>query len=81
MLARDALRDELSGIIAELTVGVFRGCPPGHGTGTLISAWETAHHTQFERYAQMVAELRQASGLDMPMVSVALRELRGLTRG
>ncbi len=81
MLARDALRDELSGIIAELTVGVFRECPPGHGTGTLISAWETAHHTQFERYAQMVAELRQASGLDMPMVSVALRELRGLTRG
>ncbi|MCB1921215.1 MAG: NAD-glutamate dehydrogenase, partial [Candidatus Competibacteraceae bacterium] len=79
MLARDALRDDLSGIAAELTAGVFAECPPGYGAGTLISAWETAHHTQFERYAQVVAELRQGSSLDMPMVSVALRELRGLT--
>jgi glutamate dehydrogenase len=81
MLARDALRDDLSGIVAELTAGVFAECPPGYGAGTLISAWQTAHRNQIERYVQVVAELRQSSGLDMPMVSVALRELRGLTRG
>ncbi len=80
LLARDALRDDLSGIAAAITAWVFKSSAPGCDVPTLIGAWEQARQQSLRRYRQVVGELRQAPSLDMPMVSVALRELRALVR-
>jgi glutamate dehydrogenase len=78
MLARSALRDELSGLAAELATEVFRRNPELQGAPALLQVWESHRTVQFARYLQVVAELRAAGALDMAMLSVAMRELRAL---
>jgi glutamate dehydrogenase len=83
-LARDALRDDLAGVVADLTAGVFR-----HGNAGAVSAcptvvflqdWEESRQPQLKRYVQVLGELKSGEALDMPMVSVVLRELKALAR-
>jgi glutamate dehydrogenase len=83
-LARDALRDDLAGVVADLTAGVFR-----HGNAGAVSAcptvvflqdWEASRQPQLKRYVQVLGELKSGEALDMPMVSVVLRELKALAR-
>ncbi len=80
-LARDALRDDLLGIAANLTARVFSECETEDcNIAALISAWENTRAPQLRRYRQVVAELQPIAQLDMPMASVVLRELRGMVR-
>ncbi len=83
-LARDALRDDLAGVAADLTAGVFRHCAsgavPSCATMDLLEDWASRRQLQLKRYAQVLGELKSGDTLDMPMVSVALRELKVLGR-
>ncbi len=80
-LARDALRDDLLGIAANLTARVFSECHSEDCDITaLIATWESSRAPQLRRYRQVVAEMVPIAQLDMPMASVALRELRGMVR-
>ncbi len=77
-LARGALRDDLSNLASTLTAEVFRRNPDIVGEGALIDVWESHRAAPLQRYRQVLTDLKAAGTLDMPMLSVALRELRAL---
>ncbi|MGB8437413.1 MAG: NAD-glutamate dehydrogenase [Burkholderiales bacterium] len=75
-LARGALRDDLSGLQRTLTAEVT-----ARGDGApedLLAAWQRDNAGAIERTGHLLAELRNVQAPDMPMLSVALRELRNL---
>jgi len=43
-----------------------------------MAAWKSRRTFQYERCRQLFAEIRGSATPDMPMLSVALRELRAL---
>jgi glutamate dehydrogenase len=47
-------------------------------SGDRLSAWEARNPMAFARARRLVAELADAPGSDLAMLSVALRELRNL---
>jgi glutamate dehydrogenase len=44
----------------------------------LLAEWETSNAAVLERAQRLLAELSDAKGADLAMLSVALRELRNL---
>jgi glutamate dehydrogenase len=76
-LAKAALRDDLSAAQRQLTAQVLH-----HGGGpdaeAVIEAWVADSRAAVDRYQGMLEELKQADTLDVAMLSVALREIRGL---
>jgi glutamate dehydrogenase len=50
----------------------------GDAAAPIIDAWAARNATGLARAERLQAELRALPGLDLAMVSVALRELRGL---
>jgi len=77
-LARKAMLDDVASRMRELTAGVFRGCNAEDDCEALLEKWESTQSYQLGRWDQVRGELQNAGGLDMAMVSVALRELRML---
>jgi glutamate dehydrogenase len=80
-LAKAALRDDLADLQRTLTLDVFALAGHRSGTAARIQAWESANRSARERAARIVDEVRAAAAPDLAMLSVALRELRNLTRG
>ncbi|MCP5234341.1 MAG: NAD-glutamate dehydrogenase [Zoogloeaceae bacterium] len=78
-LARAALRDELSSQARDLALAVLCHSPDGSEPDGLIDAWEESRPAQVARCRQVLEDLRNARGIDIAMMSVALRELRALT--
>ena len=78
-LARTALRDDLSLQARNLAANVLKRSPGLKETEALIQAWEAERQPQIERCRQVFADVRSSATIDMPMVSVVLRELRSLT--
>jgi glutamate dehydrogenase len=70
MLAKAALRDDLSGMLRALTAEAVR---------TDVSSWKSRNAVLYARFQQILADLRAAEPPDLAMLSVALRELRNLT--
>ncbi len=77
-LARAALRDDLSTQARNLAAQILRSGPGVDDAGTLIAAWQARREFQVERCRQIFAEIKAAPAPDMAMLSVALRELRGV---
>ncbi|TRZ68373.1 MAG: NAD-glutamate dehydrogenase [Rhodocyclaceae bacterium] len=77
-LARTALRDDLSTQARVLAAQVLRERRELRDERQLVEAWQERRAFQFERYQQLFAEIRVAPLLDIAMLSVVLRELRGL---
>jgi glutamate dehydrogenase len=77
-LARKAMLDDVATQLRDLTAGVFRLAGAEASSAELLAAWEERQAYQLGRWEQVCAELQPAGTLDMPMVSVALRELRAL---
>jgi glutamate dehydrogenase len=74
--AKAALGDDLAGLqraIAQDVLGGGAGSP-----AELLAAWETSNAAALERAQRLLAELGDAKGADLAMLSVALRELRNL---
>ncbi len=75
-LAKVALGDDLAGLQRSIAHDVV-----SHGQGgaaEMLAAWEQRNRDPMERAQRMLAELGDAKGVDLAMVSVALRELRNL---
>ena len=93
-LARMAMRDDLSLLARELARSVLKGgaaaaapkagaAASEHGAAAtdataLIDAWQAQRLPQMARCQQLLADLKPTANLDMAMLSVLLRELRGL---
>ncbi len=77
-LAKVALRDDVSGVARGLTRSVLQHSPQEDGASPLIVAWESQRPFQLQRCRQLLSELAASTTPDLAMLSVALRELRGL---
>lgn len=79
-LAKAALRDDLAGMLRALTADALRADPGESDPDRLMSAWKSRSAVLYERFRQVLADLRSAQSPDLAMLSVALRELRNLSR-
>jgi glutamate dehydrogenase len=77
-LARVALRDDLAILVRNLTAVVLRLSPSVDEAEQAVALWEGQRQFQLGRCRQLLSDLKPAGQLDMAMLSVALRELRGL---
>jgi glutamate dehydrogenase len=77
-LAKAALRDDLAGILRTLSVDALRASAPEDPAGQ-IAAWKKRNAALYERFRQVLADLRAAETPDLAMLSVAMRELRNLS--
>ncbi|MDC8784493.1 NAD-glutamate dehydrogenase [Roseateles koreensis] len=74
--AKMALGDDLAGLQRGIAVDVLNG---GQGAAPhILSDWEQRKGEALERAGRLLSELGEAKGVDLAMVSVALRELRNL---
>jgi glutamate dehydrogenase len=82
-LAKGALRDDLSSEQRQLTAQVLRHHAVGPDPEAMIDAWVAGNGAAVRRCEAMLSDLKQADGVDVAMLSVALREIRNLalTRG
>jgi glutamate dehydrogenase len=78
MLAKGAMLDDLSGLQRSIASHVVTGEPAMDKAPALIGAWQDRNRRALERQAQLLTELRTATKVDLPMLSVALREMRSL---
>jgi glutamate dehydrogenase len=77
-LARAAMRDDLSNLQRVLTAEVIAGADGAAAPEDMIAAWQRENAGPIERAGQLLAEVGNAQSVDLPMLSVALRELRNL---
>ncbi|MBL8483579.1 MAG: NAD-glutamate dehydrogenase, partial [Rhodocyclaceae bacterium] len=77
-LARAALREDLSLHARNIAAQVLRASPDLTGRDALIEAWKASRRYQIDRWRQVVADMQSFGTLDIPMVSVAMRELRAI---
>ena len=78
MLAKGAMLDDLSGLQRSITGAVLAGGGDIASPSTLIAAWQKNNGRTLERAGQLLGELRAVPVPDAAMLSVTLRELRGL---
>jgi glutamate dehydrogenase len=78
-LAQGALRDDLYSEQRELTAEVLRQGTEDRDAETLIDSWMEENRSSVERTNAILADLKEADGLDIAMLSVALREIRNLS--
>jgi len=78
MLAKEVTQDDLSVLQRSITGEVLAGGSENVARATLIAAWQDRNRRGIERAAHLLTELRSAGSVDSAMLSVALRELRGL---
>jgi glutamate dehydrogenase len=76
--ARTAIRDDLATQQRLLASSVLKLTPDGRDPNALLARWEAHQSTQIARMREVIADLRAGGTLDLAMLSVALRELRGL---
>lgn len=77
-LARGALRSDLSTLARTLAGEAIRLAPAGGELDAVLDAWQSRAAVARERYQHLLAEIRGAQSIDLAMVSVLLRELRGM---
>jgi glutamate dehydrogenase len=76
-LAKAALRDDLAGMLRALTADALKN--DASDPASLITAWKKRNAVLYERFRQVLTDLRTAESPDLAMLSVALRELRNLS--
>ncbi len=80
MLAKGAMLDDLWGLQRSIASAVLSaGGGDVDSPGALVEAWQASNGRTIERAGQLLGELRAVPAPDTAMLSVALRELRGLT--
>jgi glutamate dehydrogenase len=79
VLARGALRVDLSSLARALAANAVRHCAEGDDPVAVLEAWQAGQGARLERYHALLGEVRAAQSIDMAMVSVVLRELRGMS--
>jgi len=77
-LSRGALRDDLYAQERNLAANVLASSPAGMDARKQVSAWLKRHADGAGRVRAVMAELKAAGEVDFTMLSVAIREIRGL---
>ena len=77
-LAKGAMQDDLASLQRTISMGALANGTDLASSGKLVAAWEGRNQRSIQRVGQIIGELRAASLVDAPMLSVALRELRNL---
>jgi len=78
-LARAALRDDLYASHRALTTAVLVGGAAGATPEQLLEEWVTRNQAATDRCLQLISDLRAVGTYELVTLSVALREIRGLT--
>ena len=77
-LAKAALRDDLGGMLRALAADALRTDGSGDPAAQ-IAAWKSRNAVLYERFRQVLTDLRASESPDLAMLSVAMRELRNLS--
>jgi glutamate dehydrogenase len=77
-MARSALRDDVYAEQAALTADVLRAGANGRAPAERVETWLSRNALAVERCLNIIGELRAAGPLDLPRLSVAVREVRNL---
>jgi len=77
-LARSAMRVDLSNLMRRLTLNALRLAPSADDSADALSAWAEHNHFHLERYACLLADVRNAATFEPPMLSVLMRELAAM---
>ncbi|HUL97611.1 MAG TPA: NAD-glutamate dehydrogenase [Usitatibacter sp.] len=77
-LARNALRDDLASQHRAITSAVAKVSPDDNDAERMLAAWKKRYEPAIVRFESMVEELKRTPTLDLAVLSVLLRELRGL---
>jgi glutamate dehydrogenase len=77
-LARGAMLEDLTGLQRTITAEALNGFSANETPASLVNAWQSRNQRALERTQQLLAELKNATTMDVSMLSVALRELRHL---
>ncbi len=77
-LARSALRGDLSAVARALVNDALKLVPGAGEVAQVRAAWQEKYAHQLERYRHLLTEVHAAPSIDLAMLSVVLRELRGL---
>ena len=77
-LARVAMRNDLTSLARDLARSVLKVSPASSDPAAQIAKWEAQRAAQIARCHQVLADVKPAAVVDMPMLSVLLRELRSL---
>jgi glutamate dehydrogenase len=78
MLAKAALKEELSGLQRELSCVILKFSRSGERSTEAISRWEAKNTNSLERSRRVLADFQSADSADLSMLSVALQELSNL---
>ena len=78
ILARSALRVDLSNQARALASNALRLAPQDAEALAIVDAWAAANAFHLERYDHLLGEIKAAKGIEMPMLSVLMRELRSM---
>lgn len=74
-LSRENSLDDLDWQERSLTESILSSMEPGENTALAIDRWLAHHDISGQRWNAMLSELHRGDSLDLPMCSVALREL------
>jgi glutamate dehydrogenase len=77
-LARNALRDDLASQQRSITQAIAKMSPDERDPARMLAAWKERYAPAIQRLESMVKELKALGTLDLAVLSVLLRELRGL---
>ncbi|MGL1834003.1 NAD-glutamate dehydrogenase [Rhodocyclaceae bacterium SMB388] len=77
-LARSALRVDLSGQARSLAADALKLSPDTSEPAEMVEAWLGRHQFHVERYAHLLGDVKASKSIEMPMVSVLMRELRSM---
>ncbi len=77
-LARSALRIDLSTQARGLAADALRYTPDIDDVEALVAAWQEKNRFHVDRYQHLLGEIKASRSIEMPMVSVLMRELRSM---
>ena len=76
-----AIVDDLYTLQADLAVRALQDAPAGAAGAAAVEAWVDHRRAPVDRIDQLVSELKALDQVDLSMLAVANRNLRGLATG
>jgi glutamate dehydrogenase len=77
-LARSALRVDLSSQARALACDALKLAPKAKDVDALLTAWNEKYRFHIDRFGHLLADVRTVANIEMPMLSVLMRELRSI---
>ncbi len=78
VMARSALRDDMSELHRELTLDVLASSADRDVAKDILDRWTARHKAAIDRCQRVIVEFRSGAAPDFAMLSVAMRDLRAM---